>query len=44
MNNVRVVFVIDMFSYASMDEACCAPNILLIAVVTLHVIVNAIRC
>ena len=30
----RGVFIIDMFSYAVVDEACRATNILLIAAVT----------
>ena len=30
----RGVFVVDMFSYAIMDEACSATSILLVAAVT----------
>ena len=35
------VIVIEMFSYAVMDEACCATNVLLIAVVA-RVLVHCI--
>ena len=34
----RRVFVIDMFSYVAVDEACCAKNILLIAAITCELV------
>ena len=40
------VIVIDLFSYAVMDEACCATNVLSTAAAgTMHFFVNGtIRC
>ena len=39
----RGIFVLDMFSYAIMDEACSATNILLIATRKLVHFISSIR-